>query len=220
MRSIFILYFLFSLALAQTLDELKKENAKLKEEITKLKLQLLQSPSIKVVNVREIFLKYQKAIDIKNKIRDSYQKDTIKAKNEYDKDIAKYPIYPMSSRRVNSNLEIRKKRKILGEKFKKELERLKNILYTKLNSSAEVIFKEIFDEVDLYAKRNNISVILKVDDLDTSHVSSNKNWEHPSTEKLWKYFDNRKVLYWENSMDITPEIIKRLNDSYTTKTSE
>ncbi|WP_372364872.1 hypothetical protein [Candidatus Uabimicrobium sp. HlEnr_7] len=220
MKSIFILYFLFSLALAQTFDELKKENAKLKEEITKLKLQLLQSPSIKVVNVREIFIKYQKAIDIKNKIRDSYQKDTIKAKNEYDKDIAKYPIYPMSSRRVNSNLEIRKKRKILGEKFKKEFERLKNILYTKLNSSAEVIFKEIFDEVDLYAKINNISVILKVDDLDTSHVSSDKSWGHPSTEKLWKYFDNRKVLYWKNTMDISPEIIKRLNDSYTTKTSE
>lgn len=160
---------------------------------------------IGVVGMDGVFEKYEKRTDIDQKLKD-LEKD-FKSEIEKMKKVMidlneETQLLDLGSDSRNKNQEILERKNVELEGYAKFAE---NQLVKKYRESFETIYGEIIKEVDSFGKENNYSLIIKKEepDLKNSQLSD-----------LQFKIGIRTVLYHSNAVDVTSNIIERLNARY------
>jgi len=158
---------------------------------------------IGVVNIAEVFAKYNKTKDYE-KLLEREQKKEQAAINEMESEKKKLidelsvlnqggDLYREKSERLNS-LDA-------SIKFKKET--WYKYIRSRYNEHLLKLYKDIRETIDLYAKESGYVFIFKTD----PDLSASSNGDDDVTQQI----SIRSVLYWPKGAEITQEIIKILN---------
>jgi len=160
---------------------------------------------IGVVNLRKVFMGYNKTNARQKEIQVKYRKIQTELKKTFSLlerrkvRLANYkkddPIY-------------RKKLAKLAEEYdgvKAQMAWSKEGLTAEMQRYTEEIFREILAAVTAYGKAQNYRLILKYDDQDIASTSS---------DQLKAKLAQKQVLYFHPPTDLSAEITKQLNDQY------
>ena len=167
---------------------------------------LLAQHKIGFVDLKKVFRDYKKVSIMEEKIRQETELEVAKIKglSEEAKQLREeIPLYKAGSR-IREN----KEKRLTDLAFEvKYLEAKSNhYISEKLKKSLEDVYREVAEEIEKYAQKNNYFMILSVSEPD---FMSNQ-----SAEALRAQIITRNVLYWGKDNDITSIIIQKMNEEY------
>ena len=160
---------------------------------------------IGVVDINEVFDKYDKRVDLDQQLKDSEAefKNEIESKKKAMIDLnEETQLLDLGSESRNKNMEILEKKNVELEGFAKFAEKQ---LMKKYKDAFEKIYEEIIKEVDSFGKDRNYSVIIK---------KEKPNLESNQLSDLQFKIGIRTVLYNSSAIDVTPNITERINARY------
>ena len=158
-----------------------------------------------VVDINEIFDKYDKRIDLDQQLKDTEAefKKEIESKKKIMIDLnEETQLLDLGSESRNANIEILEKKNVELEGYAKFAE---NQLTKKYKNAFEVIYEEIIEEVNSFGKEGNYSVIIK---------KEKPNLQSNQLSDLQFKIGIRTVLYNSSSIDITQAVTERMNANY------
>lgn len=159
------------------------------------------APTLKigVVNLVEVFGRYEKTKDYEKVLEREKQKEEAAIK-ELESQIKKLD-EEMDALSKTSELYLAKKEALSTATAQREY-KVKNwndYIKNRIDEQTIKIYKDIREAVDMYARENGFSFIFKSDPLT------------PSSDDVNQQINVRSVLYFPKSADITEDIIKILN---------
>jgi len=160
---------------------------------------------IGVVDINEVFDKYDKRVDLDQQLKDSEAefKNEIESKKKAMIDLnEETQLLDLGSESRSKNMEILEKKNVELEGFAKFAEKQ---LMKKYKDAFEKIYDEIINEVDSFGKDRNYSVIIK---------KEKPNLESNQLSDLQFKIGIRTVLYNSSAIDVTPNITERINARY------
>jgi Skp family chaperone for outer membrane proteins len=160
---------------------------------------------IGVVDINEIFDKYDKRTDLDQQLKDAEAefKKEIESKKKTMIDLnEETQLLDLGSESRNKNMEILERKNVELEGYAKFAEKQ---LTKKYKDAFEVIYEEIINEVNAFGKEKNYSVIIK---------KEKPNLQSNQLSDLQFKIGIRTVLYNSSAMDVTPLITERLNTRY------
>jgi Skp family chaperone for outer membrane proteins len=160
---------------------------------------------IGVVDINEVFDKYDKRVDLDQQLKDSEAefKNEIESKKKAMIDLnEETQLLDLGSESRDKNITILEKKNVELEGFAKFAEKQ---LMKKYKDAFEKIYEEIINEVDSFGKDRNYSVIIK---------KEKPNLQSNQLSDLQFKIGIRTVLYNSSAIDITPNITERINTRY------
>ena len=160
---------------------------------------------IGVVDINEVFDKYDKRVDLDQQLKDSEAefKNEIESKKKAMIDLnEETQLLDLGSESRDKNMEILEKKNVELEGYAKFAEKQ---LMKKYKDAFEKIYDEIIKEVDSFGKDRNYSVIIK---------KEKPNLESNQLSDLQFKIGIRTVLYNSSAIDVTPNITERINARY------
>ena len=165
-----------------------------------------ESVKIGFVNIKSIFRDYQKVKQMEDKIRQETEAEYAKIKElkEQVKQLQEeIPLY-----RPGSKIRTRKEKELTEKLFeiKYKEARANHFFGQKLKIGIEQVYREVVEEIEDYARKNNFFMVLRVADADFFSAKT--------PEALRMEIHTRDVLYWGKKFDITHLIISQMNKRY------
>ncbi len=160
---------------------------------------------IGVVDINEIFDKYDKRTDLDQQLKDTEAefKKEIETKKKAMIDLnEETQLLDLGSESRNNNMEILERKNVELEGFAKLAEKQ---LTKKYKDAFEVIYEEIINEVNSFGKERTYSVIIK---------KEKPNLQSNQLSDLQFKIGIRTVLYNSSAINITSNITERLNARY------
>lgn len=158
-----------------------------------------------VLNIKDVFTKYNKAKDFEAKLEEETK--TEKASIErMDKEI-KDLLEEIQILAPDSELRKEKTEKLvqLDGLLKYRVEQWNQRTQQRLNENTALIYNEIRDECDSFGQQNGYDLILKTEA---------PRLEVKSKESANQRVNRRGVLYYSKTLDISDAVVKSLNDKY------
>jgi len=165
---------------------------------------------IGVVDINEVFDKYDKRVDLDQQLKDSEAefKNEIESKKKAMIDLnEETQLLDLGSESRDKNMMILEKKNVELEGYAKFAEKQ---LMKKYKDAFEKIYEEITNEVNSFGKEKNYSVIIK---------KEKPNLQSNQLSDLQFKIGIRTVLYNSSAIDITSNITERINARYQKKKS-
>ena len=160
---------------------------------------------IGVVDINEVFDKYDKRVDLDQQLKDSEAefKNEIESRKKVMIDLnEETQLLDLGSESRDKNMEILEKKNVELEGYAKFAEKQ---LMKKYKNAFEKIYEEIINEVDSFGEERNYSVIIK---------KEKPNLQSSQLSDLQFKIGIRTVLYNSSAIDVTPNITERINVRY------
>lgn len=159
-----------------------------------------------VVNLSEVFKKYKRSKEFKQKITE--QKEKVENKmNQIGKEVKQIdqelkelkPHTDLWTERANKYYKLRSELKFRRKTWKDRVNQ-------RVKDTTLEIYNEVRSEVNDFADQNDFDLILKVESPDIPNEEQQAN--------VNDIINRRPVLFFENRLDVTDQVVKRLNKSY------
>lgn len=165
-----------------------------------------QNVKIGFVDLKKVFRDYKKVNTMEESIRQETELELSKLKGmkEEAKQLKdEIPLY-----KAGSKVRQEKEKKLTEKLFEiKYFEEKANHFFTqKLKIGLEDVYREVTEQIEEYAKKNNFFMVLRVAEPDF--------FGSPNADALRMQIHTRDVLYWGKDFDITNDIIDRLNEQF------
>jgi Skp family chaperone for outer membrane proteins len=161
-----------------------------------------QSLKIAVVNLVEVFGKYQKTKDYEKLLEKKKQKEELTIQEIKAETRKLQEELSLLSPTSELHREKSERLNILNSTLKYKIETWNEIIKKMVNEQTLILYKDIRDVIDNYARENGYTFIFKTDP--TLPPSSD-------SDEVTQQISIRTVLYAPKTMDITEDIIKILN---------
>ena len=158
-----------------------------------------------VVDINDIFDKYEKRSDLDKQLKESEAefKAEIESKKKAMVELnEETQLLDLGSESRNKNMDILERKNVELEGYAKFAE---NQLMKRYKDAFEEIYDVIVKEIDSYGKENNYSLIMK---------KEKPNLRSNQIADLQFKIGIRTVLYNSNAVDITQNIVDRINARY------
>lgn len=165
-----------------------------------------QNLKIGFIDLKKVFRDYKKVTVMEETIRQETEAELSKIKGlkEEVKQLKdEIPLYKAGSK-IRQNKEKRLTEKLFEIKYSEE--KANHFFTQKLKIGLEDIYREVSEEIEEYAKKNNFFMVLRVAEPDF--------FGSQTAEALRMQIHTRDVLYWGKDYDITNTILDRMNENY------
>ncbi|NUM36966.1 MAG: OmpH family outer membrane protein [Candidatus Brocadiae bacterium] len=166
-----------------------------------------QNVKIGFIDLKKVFRDYKKVTVMEETIRQETEAEMSKIKGlkeEVKQLKEEIPLYKAGSK-IRQNKEKRLTEKLFEIKYAEE--RANHFFTQKLKIGLEDIYREVSEEIEEYARKNNFFMVLRVAEPDF--------FGSQTAEALRMQIHTRDVLYWGKDYDITNTILERMNENYT-----
>lgn len=156
-----------------------------------------------VCDVVKLFSNYQRAKDLETKLRDhrnSLKKEDADRSKKIDSIESELKDLDPTSNEYQNRLDLMTKLTIDRETWIKFEEAKDNQEHTRMT---EAVYNDVLKAVSDVAKDKGITLVLNSDDTAPE-----------SKPDILRKIERKKVLYADNSLDITNDVLARLNESY------